>query len=42
MKILANFQLCYMDIMSYFLYFSVFFKNKNGGKGGNSVPVEML
>lgn len=26
MKILANFQLCYMDIMSYFLYFSVFFK----------------
>lgn len=26
MKILANFQLCYMNIMSYFLYFSVFFK----------------
>lgn len=26
MKILANFQLRYMDIMSYFLNFSVFFK----------------
>lgn len=26
MKILANVQLCYMNIMSYFLYFSVFFK----------------
>lgn len=41
MEMLADFS--YMDIMSYFLYFSVFFKIRMEVKvNGNSVPVEKL
>lgn len=35
-----------MDILSYFLYFSVFLNflkiNKNGGEDGNTVPIEIM
>lgn len=32
-----------MDILSYFLYFSVFLNFlKNGGEDGNTVPIEIM
>lgn len=45
-EILVNSGLWYMDILSYFLYFSVFLNflkiNKNGGEDGNTVPIEIM
>lgn len=45
-KILDNSGLWHMDILSYFLYFSVFLNflkiNKNGGEDGNTVPIEIM
>lgn len=45
-KMLDNSGLWYMDILSYFLYFSVFLNfliiDKNGGEDGNTVPIEIM
>ena len=45
-EILVNSGLWYMDILSYFLYFSVFLNflkiSKNGGEDGNTVPIDIM